>query len=216
MGTSKKKQDVGLRLERNTLSRDKILKAARSGISKDGTLPSLRALAISLGSSPMAIYRHFPNKDSLLLQLLDQVLGEVPLEQTKKAWRSQLKDFAYAHREVLVANPWTMPLLFSNPSPGANSSQIGEYVFGLLSKGNIRGEKAVAVFSGIIALNYGWASFESKKPRNFDLRFASQIQNLTLEDGISLPITQKLTPHLANFGSDRHYEITLNLIISNI
>lgn len=150
------------------------------------------------------------------MELLDQVLGEVPLEQTKKAWRSQLKDFAYAHKEVLVANPWAMPLLFSNPSPGANSSHIGEHVFGLLSKGNIHGEKAVAIFSGVIALNYGWASFESKKPKNFDRQFANQIENLSFDSGISLPLTVKLAPHLANFGSDGHYELAINLIISNI
>lgn len=216
MGNSKNKQEVHLRLERNTLSRDKILKAARSGISKEGTLPSQRALAISLGSSPMAIYRHFPNKQSLLLELLDQVLGEVPLVKTKNAWRSQLKDFAYAHREVLVENPWALPLLYSNPSPGVNSFQIGEHVFGLLSKGNIDGERAVAIFSGVIALNYGWASFESKKPKKFDRQFANQIENLTFESGISLPFTVKLAPHLANFGSDKHYELALKLILSNI
>lgn len=60
---------------RKRLSPDSILQTARKLLRKKGVAGlSIRNLADELGVTPMAIYRHFENKDALLSALFDQFI----------------------------------------------------------------------------------------------------------------------------------------------
>ena len=96
----------------------------------------------------MALYNHFATKEDLVNALLDRVLSRfVPAED--------LKGFARAHRKVLTDHPWAVAPIFSHPNPGPAAVAIGENAFALLAGV----PDPMAAFSGLIALNYGWASF---------------------------------------------------------
>jgi AcrR family transcriptional regulator len=62
------------RRERDSLSREVILEAARAVAERDG-LPGLtfQALGSELSAHPTSIYRHFRDKDELLLDLIDHL-----------------------------------------------------------------------------------------------------------------------------------------------
>ena len=47
----------------------------------------------------------------------------------------------------------------AQPNPGLGAVRIGEHALGILARGGYEGGRAVAAFSGLIALNYGWSSF---------------------------------------------------------
>ena len=66
------------RRARNSLSRELILDAAL-GLAQTGAELSLRSVAARLACSAMALYRHFPDKQDLLLGLLDRVIGAIHL-----------------------------------------------------------------------------------------------------------------------------------------
>ncbi len=95
-----------------TLDRDAILDAAeaRAGASgADGV--SMRALAADLGVTPMALYRHFADKDALLVAVLDrQVDGlrrpRLPTDPAARAVGLML----WLHAE-LDARPWVLEAL---------------------------------------------------------------------------------------------------------
>ena len=205
-----------MRLARNSLSKERILIAAKKRANSTGSVPSIRELSATLNASPMAIYRHFNNKEQLESELLDLILGEVSLTSTKKNPRGKLLDFVISHRETLDKYSWTIPLLYANPSPGINTILIGEYALSLIKESGIKGEKAVAVFSSIIAFNYGWASFVNAKPREFERKYRQQLTSLFLESEENLSTTISLTNHLVNFGSVEQYEIALNHLLRSI
>lgn len=161
----------------------------------------------------MAIYKHFEDKQSLESGLLDEILSEVSLTSSKRNWEGKLLDFAHSHHEVLKKYPWAIPLLYSNPAPGVNSLAIGEYVLGILMKGGFKGEKAIALFSTIIAFNYGWVSFEISKPENFAQDYEKLLTASDLNSLNKYPITQDLAPYMADFGSSRQYEMALNSLL---
>lgn len=205
-----------MRLARNSLSKKSILIAAKKRAASSGTIPSIRDLSASLNASPMALYKHFKNRNHLESELLDFILGEVSLKSGKGDSKAQIKDFARSHRETLDKNPWSIPLLYTNPSPGINTIRIGEYVLKLITKEGIKGKKAVAIFSSIIALNYGWASFANTKPREFERDYRQQLKELSLESQQDFSTTYSLTNHLVNFGSREQYEIALNYLLRSI
>jgi AcrR family transcriptional regulator len=198
---------------RDSLSREIILRSARKLSRTSSQLPSIRELAKDLGSSSMAVYRYFPSKEELTTALLDNVLSEIPLTESNENWRIVIKRFAINHRNSLESNPWAIPHLFNNPSPGINSTAIGEFVFMNLGRGGIKDEKAVAIFSGIIALNYGWVSFKLAKPKDFGSRFHEQLTQQA-QNPISMPLTQAYSSHIMNFGNNRDYDLILSLILN--
>jgi AcrR family transcriptional regulator len=130
-----------------------ILDAAEAIASGDGfDALSMRAVAARLGAAPMALYNHFATKEDLVNALLDRVLSRfVPA--------ADLKGFARAHRKVLSDHPWAVAPIFSHPNPGGAAVAIGENALGILFGAGLSEQDAMAAFSGLLALNYGWASF---------------------------------------------------------
>lgn len=216
MISNRKAQEATIRLARNSLSKERILNAAKKKANSSGSVPSIRELSATLNASPMAIYKHFNNKEQLKSELLDLILGEVSLTSNKKDSRGKLLDFAISHRETLDKYSWAIPLLYAIPSPGINTILIGEYALSLITESGIKGEKAVAAFSSIIAFNYGWASFTNTKPKEFERDYRLQLKSLSLESKENLTTTISLTNHLVNFGSREQYEIALNYLLRSI
>lgn len=213
MTISEKKQNSRERVARNSLSQELILKSAKKLAISNGSIPSIRQLSHSLGCSSMAIYKHFKDKHALESGLLDEILRAVDLSSSKRNWKGKLLDFAHSHHGVLKKNPWAIPLFYSNPAPGVNSLAIGEYVLGILMKGGFKGEKAIALFSTIIAFNYGWVSFETSKPKNFARDYEKFMSNPDVNSTDQLPITRSLASLMIEFGSSKQYEIALNSLL---
>ena len=57
---------------------DRILSAARALFEREGAgAVSMRRVAEAVGITPMAIYRHFPNRDALLKRISDDSFGDI-------------------------------------------------------------------------------------------------------------------------------------------
>ncbi|MFD4293940.1 TetR/AcrR family transcriptional regulator C-terminal domain-containing protein [Rhodococcus sp. NPDC058505] len=65
---------------------------------------TMRRLATSLGVQPGALYWHFPNKQTLLAAITDEMLGAVsaPIEAT--SWDDRLDVLAHRTRDALLAH----------------------------------------------------------------------------------------------------------------
>lgn len=202
------------RKARNSLNADVILDAAEQLAADSRREISIREIATELGSSPMALYRHFSNKDELINSLLNRVLARFVFAESDVDWKEDLENFAIAHKKVLDDHPWALSFLFSNPAPGTAASRIGEVAFSILRRGGITGVQAVATFSGIIALNYGWSSFVIAQ----DGAVIGGIQDTTLEGQIGalpteeFPLTRDLSTDLAQYGAHSHYTSFLSML----
>src|SRR5919106_3829078 len=145
------------RRPRGSLTREVILDAAETVAAQGFHALSMRAVAGRLGAVPMALYNHFATKDELVDALLDRVLSRFEPEPPTDDWVEDLRTFARAHRRVLTAHPWAVAPIFSRPNPGPSAVAIGDHAFGILARGAFAEDDAVAAFSGILALNYGWS-----------------------------------------------------------
>jgi len=204
------------RRPRGSLSRELILDAAEAVAAQGFDAVSMRAVAARLGAAPMALYNHVATKEQLVDALLDRVLGRFEPEPATDDWVEDLRRFARAHRRLLVRHPWAVAPLFTQPNPGMSSVRIGEFALGILRRGGFSDARAVAAFSGIIALNYGWSSFTTA--RDLDPRGPSHDVGAMLAQlpRTEYPLTVGVADEMGAYGSDHHYDFVLDQLLSGL
>ncbi len=204
------------RRPRGSLTPQAILDAAEAVAASGFDALTMRAVAAELGAVPMALYTHFATKDELVDALLDRVLGRFAPDPPTGDWVEDLRRFARAHRLLLTTHPWAVAPLFARPNPGLGSVRIGELALQILRGGGFSGSRAVAAFSGIVALNYGWSSFTTARDRaqaatGDDIRAA--LAGLPPAD---YPLTVEVAADLGAYGSDDHYELVLAQLLDGL
>lgn len=203
------------RRARNSLTVESILDAAER-VALDGfEALTIRAVATDLRSSPMALYRYFGTKDELVDALLNRVLGRFDQPAETDDWVADLQLFARNHYSMLASQPWAIRPLVSHPNPGMNALPIGETALRILARGEITGDAAVATFSGIIALNYGWASFSAARLKT-PVDDREQSDDPAIATPSEFPLTAKVANALADYGSRDHYELVLAQFLTGL
>jgi AcrR family transcriptional regulator len=200
------------RRPRGSLTREGILDAAEIVARRNFGDLTVRAVAARLGAAPMALYNHFADKDELVDALLDRVLGRFEPPAPGGDWRDDLKAFARAHRKVLTDHPWAVAPLFSRPAPGMSAVRVGEHALAIIRRGDVTNDEAVAIFSGVIALNYGWSSFTAA--RQLDPAAGEQVAAAMAQlPREAFPHTAAVAAEMVGYGSDEHYELVLDGLV---
>jgi AcrR family transcriptional regulator len=209
--------DMTARRARSSLTPEEILDAAEAVMAGSVELLTMRAVATELGASPMSMYRYFATKDELVDALLDRVLGRVAVREPTDDWAEDLRRFAQAHRDVLAGHPWAVLPLFTHPNPGPSATRIGELAFAILARGGVAGVDAVVAFSGILALNYGWAAFSLSRPdaqeKDHVEQMAAALASLPAD---YFPHTVAVAVELAQYGSQDHYDRALDQLLVGV
>ena len=82
----------------------------------------------------------------------------------------------------------------------------------ILKRGGLSDAHAVAAFSGVIAINYGWASFTVARPRpggpSADVE--AMLKALPAE---VFPLTVATAAEWGAYGADEHYEFVLDAFL---
>ena len=82
---------------------------------------TMHALAARLGFTTMAIYRYFPNKETLYDAIVDAGMGLPPQPiEPRGDWRAEVARWAHAKRAMLCARPWLAELPFVAAPHGPN------------------------------------------------------------------------------------------------
>ena len=201
---------------RSSVTADEILLAAEHVAREGYDALTMRAVATQMGASPMALYRYFTTKDDLIDAMLDRVLGRIELSPPSEDWLADLTAFATAHRDVLAEHPWAILPLLTHSNPGINAAVLGETAFAILHRGGVVGADAVATFSAILALNYGWFAFTAARDATRamidpEAVLAEQLSRLPAEH---FPLTRAVADDLSHFGSDDQYALALRRLIT--
>ena len=207
------------RRPRGSLTAEGILDAAERVAAEGFEALTVRAVASELRASTMALYRYFATKDDLVDLLLDRVLGRFESTPPTDDWLEDLRSFAREHRRILLRHPWAITPLFTHPNPGLNAVRIGEEALRVLHRGGISGEHAVATFSGILSLNYGWSAFTAVRdgPRPGAGGREPTMRNvLSALPPDEYPLTVEVADSMGNYGSDAHYELALHQLLAGI
>src|SRR5262245_29256001 len=123
------------RTERPTLTRERVLVAARELADRDGIEAlTMRRLADDLGVEAMSLYHHLPNKDAILdglvelgFQEIADEVGEPGALDGPGSWQPALRARALGARRVHLRHRWLPGLLESR---SAISPSMVRYVDG--------------------------------------------------------------------------------------
>ncbi|MBP2706348.1 TetR/AcrR family transcriptional regulator C-terminal domain-containing protein [Microbispora sp. RL4-1S] len=121
---------AGERSRRAGLTQREIVEAAVRIADAEG-LPfvTMRRVAVSLGVSTMALYRHVPNRSDLTLRMADHVFAgarvpEIPMA----AWRRRLEAVAHLFWSIFGRHPWAADVFsLSRPQLMPNVLPIAEW-----------------------------------------------------------------------------------------
>ncbi|KOV60621.1 hypothetical protein ADK64_30270 [Streptomyces sp. MMG1121] len=107
---------------------------------------TMRRVAEEMGVRHTSLYRHVASRDELLVELVDQVLGEVVPAVTGRGWRADLEHVAWEFRRVLLAHPAIVPLLTMGQLLGPNALRGREIGLGLLIRAGWEPSRAVRIY----------------------------------------------------------------------
>ncbi|MGH8216943.1 MAG: TetR/AcrR family transcriptional regulator [Steroidobacteraceae bacterium] len=105
------------------MPRDRIFAAAKSVLDREGLSGlTIRKVAARAGMSPMALYRHFADKDALLNELMED--GLVAWEQIARSLTAQdpirwLEQLAEGYVDFALTQPHRFDAAFFLPAPDA-------------------------------------------------------------------------------------------------
>lgn len=112
------------------LNRERIVRAAIAIADVEGLAAlSMRRIATSLGVAAMALYRHVPNKEQLLFEMSEAIMGEGALpEPASKGWRAQLETLAKVQWLLFKKHPWMAQVVsFTRPVPAPKAMAHTEW-----------------------------------------------------------------------------------------
>ncbi len=101
---------------------DEVALAAVEIADADGlSAVTMNAVATRLGLTTMAIYRYFPNKETLLDAVIDAGTGSPPRwTEPRDGWRGEVVRWSLAKRALLCSRPWLAELPFVAAPHGPN------------------------------------------------------------------------------------------------
>jgi AcrR family transcriptional regulator len=99
---------------------ERIVAAAREILTEEGSeAVSMRRIAATIGLTPMAIYRHYPNREALLDVVAGRLFAELAAAWGKRSWPTgtdrdrQLADAIDEHLDFALGQPKLYSFLFT-------------------------------------------------------------------------------------------------------
>ncbi|MEZ0090954.1 TetR/AcrR family transcriptional regulator [Streptacidiphilus sp. EB129] len=104
---------------------------------------TVRRIGEELGADPTAIYRHFRDKDELLLSVADRTLGEV-LESIPDGldWKGRLRALADGSLTVALKYPVVASTMASRTTRRPNEFRVVELILGAVIEAGLDGADA--------------------------------------------------------------------------
>lgn len=136
-------RDGAEELERPRLDRERILVAAEAIVATEGVGKlTMRRIGAELGADPTAVYRHFRNKEELLVQLADRLFGIAPPVDPELSPREQLRAHMRYGLRRYRCHPDLAQLLAVQPDDTPSLQRIAELSLGLLRRMGLTPEEA--------------------------------------------------------------------------
>ena len=142
------------------LSPDRIVAAAVAILEEEGLEAlSMRRLAESLEVWPMAVYRHFQDKDALLDAIVEEGVG-ADLEPRSGSWRERLGSLTTKIALSLRRYPAPLRARFLGPPPSAGGQRLADAALAILRDGGFEPEEARRGWRMMLAFAAGDASLD--------------------------------------------------------
>ena len=210
-----------------TLTRDIIVAAAADVFQRDG-LEGLtaRKLAVELGVSQMAVYRHFRSLAELHGHLVDRVVQlHTPAMTGEGHWADWLHETFCSFRRVLLEHPGILPLLGTTAYVGENALMVVEQVLDVLHRAGFGADDAATAFHALISYTIGASTIEHVALASIraatgegaaDSPWAPLVEQLSNPDAQRFRQVRAHALELARFASDERFEQGLRVIVAGL
>jgi len=146
---------------RRPLTRERILYVGLRLIDQQGLEAfTMRKLAQELGVDPMALYRHFENKDALLDSVAEMLWGEVELPGSEAGWEMLLRSLATSLRALAHTHPHAYVLLCNSRSLSPAMLHLCGSMLEQLQRVGFEQKRACQVLCTICSYAIGYAMVE--------------------------------------------------------
>jgi AcrR family transcriptional regulator len=203
-------------VEPQRLTRDRIVDEALALVDREGAdALTLRNLGAALGVDPTAVYRHFRDKDEILLAMADRLFGEMADGiRPHDDWRDVLRDNAWKARRVYLSHPGLARILSVSPEVLGNHERIAEALLGALRASGLSLEDAAFAYHANVNYVSGVSSLDSAMPGS-DTGYDSWRRAYGSLDSTEFPNCVAAAPHLFP-DDDEQFEFGLELLIEAI
>ncbi|GEE03301.1 hypothetical protein nbrc107696_37470 [Gordonia spumicola] len=166
-------------------TRADVLAAARAILAEHSLADlTMRRLATDLGVRPNALYWHFPNKQSMLAALADDILSTVAAPAAGDL-PDRIRAVAIAMRQALLSVPDSAEIVSSAWASGLAARDTVNVVVDVAARGGLGPETSAGVATAVCQLTIGLTIEEQTRTqmerlgviepsgRDFDAEFAS-------------------------------------------
>lgn len=182
---------------------------------------SMRTIAERLGTGVMSLYRHVPNKERLVEEMVDTVMGRYAYpDHTGKTWRQNLITLAEVDWSMYLDHPWVLVVsATSRPPVGPSMLRSMEWAFAAIADLGLEPTDATRVIMAVTTHVQGvamLATAEARHAADSDLDAVQWWRQRVREVGGTNhpglePITDQLEPDI-----ERWLRFDLELILDGI
>jgi AcrR family transcriptional regulator len=148
-----------------TISREDIVRAAVKIVSAGGYQEmTIRGLAAELGVAPMSLYRHIRDKDDLLDEVVDRLLG--PAWRPSAAeddWQAWVTEAAAKLRQFLVSQPAALHVYLRHPVVSPAAVERMNAMMGILRRAGADEQTAERAYGALHTYTLGFAALEASR-----------------------------------------------------
>jgi AcrR family transcriptional regulator len=200
-----------------------IVDAALTVTDRDGlSALTFEALGRELGAHPTAIYRHFRDKDELLLAVTDELhaLAQADGLPVTVDWAHDLRMIARRIHGSFMAHPQVGQLLAARTARRRHEFDAVEYIVGCLRRAgldDVEAARCYRVFADVVlAYSSMEAALAALDPdvRAADLR-AWQVDYRLLDPG-EYPHVAATIEHVPALDDPSNFELVLDLMIESV
>lgn len=154
-------------MARARLSRDVIVRVAVEIADAQGfDALRMRGVATALGVTPMALYRHLPDKSALVDVVVDESLRAVPIVDPTSPMLSEVQRCFEGLYDLLLAHPGLARAVSERSLEGPVATRIGDQVLTLLGRNGIPGDAAANLLVSLFSLTLGSALYRTSRSRH--------------------------------------------------
>jgi AcrR family transcriptional regulator len=116
------------------LDREVIVGAAQRILDEEGLgALTMRRIGTELGADPTAVYRHFRDKDELVMELADRAFASIPVADPQLPWQERLRRQLHGALDLYRSNPDFASHLAHQPDDTPGLERIAEDALGIFA-----------------------------------------------------------------------------------